>query len=149
MKLRLNWAAGVITTYVIFAAGTTGFAVYAMRRPVDLVSADYYERSLDQDRQMNAARNTAALDGAASIALGDGRALVVTVPAAQAGGARGTVVLYRPSDAAADRTFALRPDDRGRQRIALDGLREGLWSVRVRWTAQGREFYLEQRIDLR
>ena len=147
MKLRINWAAGIILSYCAFAAGTTGFVLYAMNRPVDLVSADYYERSLEQDRQMDAVRNTAALQGAASIALDNARTLVVSLPAAHAG-ARGTITLYRPSDASADRAFALAPDGNGRQRVALDSLRDGLWSVRVRWTAQGREFYLEQRIDL-
>jgi nitrogen fixation protein FixH len=149
MKLRANWATGIVTTYVIFAAGTTAFAVYAMRRPVDLVAADYYERSLAEDRQMAAIRNTAALDGGASIAFDGNRAVIVTLPPAQAAAARGTVTLYRPSDASADREFALATDPSGRQRIRLDGLRAGLWSVRVRWTALGREFYLEQRIDLR
>ena len=42
MTLRLNWAVGIVASYVVFAAGTTGFVLYAMHRPVDLVSADYY-----------------------------------------------------------------------------------------------------------
>jgi len=43
----------------------------------------------------------------------------------------------------------LKADAGGRQRVALGGLRPGLWSVRLRWSAQGREFYVEQRIFVR
>jgi nitrogen fixation protein FixH len=77
------------------------------------------------------------------------RAVVISLPLAQAADAHGSVTLYRPSDASADRVLALKADEGGRQRIALDGLRPGLWSVRVRWIAQSREFYVEQRIFVR
>jgi hypothetical protein len=149
MKPRLNWAAGIVASYVAFAGGTVGFVAYALNRPVDLVSADYYAKSLRQDGQMDAERNAAALQGAASIAQAGERAILISLPPAQAAAARGSVTLYRPSDASADRVFPLNTDRDGRQRVALDGLRPGLWSVRVRWTAEAREFYVEQRIFVR
>ena len=34
-----------------------GFVVFAMNRPADLVSADYYERSLQQDARIAATEN--------------------------------------------------------------------------------------------
>ena len=149
MKLRINWGVGIVASYVIFAAGTTGFALYAMNRPVDLVSADYYARSLQQDRQMAAERNTRDLDGAASVRQTGDRAVLVSLPAGQASDATGTITLYRPSDASADRVVTLKTDTAGRQRVSLAGLRAGAWSARVLWTAQGREFYIEQRVFAR
>ena len=149
MTLRLNWAVGIVASYVVFAAGTTGFVLYAMHRPVDLVSADYYEQSLRQNGQMAAERNTAALQGAASIVQTGDRMLLVSLPPAQAADARGTVTLYRPSDASADRVFALKTGANGQQQLPLDGLRAGAWSARMRWTAQGHEFYIEQRVFVR
>lgn len=149
MKPRMNWAVGIVVSYVVFAAGTTGFVLYAMHRPVDLVSADYYAESLRQDRQTAAERNTQDLNGAASVRQTGDRAVAVSLPAAQARDASGTITLYRPSDASADRVVALKVDAAGRQEVSLDGLRAGAWSARVRWTAQGREFYLEQRVFAR
>lgn len=149
MKLRIGWAAGIVTSYVVFAAGTTGFVLYAMNRPVDLVSPDYYAQSLQQDRQMAAERNTRDLNGAAWLRQTGDREVVVSLPAAQARDAGGTITLYRASDAAADRVVALQTDAAGRQAISLAGLRAGAWTARVRWTAHGREFYLEQRVFAR
>ena len=149
MKLRVNWAVGIVASYVVFAAGTTGFVLYAMNRPVDLVSTDYYARSLQQDRQMAAERNTRALDGAASVRQTGDRELLVSLPASQVGDASGTITLYRASDAAADRVVSLKTDAAGRQPVSLAGLRAGVWSARVRWTSLGHEFYLEQRVFAR
>ena len=148
MKLGMNWAVGIVASYVAFAAGTTGFVLYAMHRPVDLVAADYYEQSLRQDRQMDAVRRARDLGAAASIVQTTDREVVVTVPRGPVP-VSGWITLYRASDAAADRVVALTPDRDGRAPISLAGLRDGAWSVRVRWTAQGRDFYLEQRVFVR
>ena len=149
MKLSLNWGTGIALSYLLFASGTMGFVVFALQRPVDLVSADYYAQSLRQDQQMDAVRNARELGAGAGIVQSRDRAVVVSIPQAQASSARGTVTLYRASDAGADRVFDLRTDAEGRQRISLEGLKAGAWSVRVRWHAAGRDFYLEQRVFAR
>src|SRR5881394_3058383 len=124
MKISISWGTAVALVYAAFATATLAFVAFALGRPVDLVSADYYAQSLRQDRQMDAERNTRALGDAASVVQTGDRALVVSLPAA-ARDARGTVTLYRPSDASADRVIALATDTTGRQQIALDGLRPG------------------------
>ena len=149
MRLALNWGTGITLSYVAFAAGTMAFVVFAMRRPVDLVSTDYYAQSLRQDQQMDAVRNARELGADASVTQSGDRAVVVAVPRAQASSARGTVTLYRASDASADRVVDLKTDASGRQQVSLDGLRPGQWSVRVRWSAEGRDFYLEHRVFAR
>lgn len=149
MKLPLNWGTGIALSYILFASGTMGFVVFALQRPVDLVSADYYAQSLRQDQQMDAVRNARGLGAAAGVVQSQDRAVVVTIPHAQASSAHGTVTLYRASDASADHVMDLRTDADGRQRISLEGLKPGAWSVHVRWHADGREFYLEQRVFAR
>jgi len=149
MKIAMNWGTGITVSYITFAAATTAFVVFAVRRPVDLVSTDYYAQSLRQDQQMDAVRNARDLGAQAAIVQPDGRSVAVSIPRAQVASARGTVTLYRASDASADRVFPLKADADGRQRVALDGLAAGVWMVRLRWNADGRDFYLEQRVFLR
>ena len=149
MSINLHWGKALALAYAVFAAATMGFVVFALRRPVELVAADYYAQSLRQDDLAAAVRNVGELDGAASIAQTGDRMIAVSVPAAQASSARGAITLYRPSDSTADRIFDLRPGASGRQQLSLDGLAAGAWLVRVRWTAQGRAFYLEQRVFAR
>ena len=59
MSFRVSWGTGIALTYAVFALATSGFVAFAMGRRVDLVSTDYYERSLELERRLNAKRNAA------------------------------------------------------------------------------------------
>jgi nitrogen fixation protein FixH len=144
MRISLNWGTGIAMVYTAFAAATTGFVAFAMSRSVDLVSADYYAQSLQQDQRMEAERNTSALGREPSIAWSGARSIVLSLPEAHATTAAGTITMYRPSDAAADRTFTLAIDAAGVQQIPLDALARGRWLLQVRWSAEGRTYYFEE-----
>jgi nitrogen fixation protein FixH len=144
MRISLNWGTGIALVYTAFAAATTGFVTFAMSRTVHLVSDDYYAQSLQQNQRMEAERNTRALVQGPSVGWSGAHAMVLSLPSAHAPSATGTVTLYRPSDAAADRTFALAVDAAGRQQIPLDALARGRWLLQVRWSAEGRSYYFEE-----
>jgi hypothetical protein len=144
MKVRFSWGTGMAVTYTAFVLATGAFVVFAMGRPVALVSDDYYAQSLRQDARMQAVENARALGSAVSVRNAGGRLLIVSLPASQAGSARGTVVLYRAADPAADRVVDLALDGAGRQSVSLGGMSAGNWIVKVRWRAAGREYYYEQ-----
>ena len=118
-----NWGVAVAAFYVLFAASTLGFVGFAMSRPVQLVSPDYYERALRHDQQAEAAERARAL------------------------GARLRVEL--PSDARADRTIPLALDASGRQRVPAAALARGRWLARIDWVADGRTYFHETGLVLR
>lgn len=145
MKLRFNWGTGIALTYATFALATSGFVAFAMGRPVDLVSADYYARSLQLDRHLSAQRNAQGLGPALSIELAR-QTLRVALPVEQAASARGTITLYRASNARADRQIRMAPDASGRQEIAIADLASGHWLVQLEWSAGGVEYYAQRAI---
>ncbi len=148
MSIRLHWGTGMALVYVAFAFSTLGFVAFAMSRPPTLVSPEYYGRGLTHDRRMEAAANARALGPALGARLAaDGTAVVLHLPANQASSARGTVTLYRASDAAADRTIPIVLDAGGTQRVPLDGLAAGRWRLQVEWAADGRPYYYEQPLE--
>lgn len=150
MTIRMNWGTGIAIAYVAFAAATMGFVVFAMGTPADLVSQDYYARSLRQEQRIQATRSAAALHDRAGCQLNaGGGTLVVRVPAEDAATARGTVTLYRPSNGAADRAVPLAPGADGVQQVPLGGLAAGRWVAQMEWTARGQLYYLEQPITVR
>lgn len=144
MKRNL-WGTAVVVIYAAFAASTLGFVAFAMTQPVDLVSPDYYQRSLVEDRRI-AARDAARGLGDAVSAEVDAaaRTVVIRVPSP---GAAGTVTLYRPAGSAADRTVPLALRD-GRQVLSTAGLASGHWLVQIDWSAGGRPFYYEAAVSL-
>ena len=73
--MKWNWGTGIAATYIMFAAATSGFVVFAMSRPVSLVTPDYYAESLREDQLMAARANAQRLGSAVSIAM-EGRGVV-------------------------------------------------------------------------
>jgi nitrogen fixation protein FixH len=149
MRIRFNWGTGIAMVYTAFAVATTGFVTFAMGRPVELVSADYYEQSLKQDGRIAAERNAAEIGTAISIDEPGVRVATIAFPPTQARDAQGTVTLYRPSDSRADRTLPLQLGIDGVQRVSLDRLASGRWVVQVRWSSAGRDYYVERGVYLR
>lgn len=145
--MRWNWGVGVAASYIVFAAATTGFVVFAMSRPVSLVRADYYAESLREDQQMAARARAQQLGSAVSISVLQRKTVRITVPP-DATPVNGAVTLYRASDPGADRTFTFAPDRRGIQAFDVSALQRGHWIVQLKWTAAGREYYADQAIVL-
>jgi hypothetical protein len=147
--MKWNWGTGIAATYIVFASATMGFVVFAMQRPVALVRPDYYAESLREDQQIAARANARMLGAAVSIANEGRDVLRLSIPAEHAATARGSILLYRPSDPAADRTFALAPDAQGTQEIRVTALTPGHWIVKLHWTVAGRDYHTEQPVMLR
>jgi hypothetical protein len=145
--MRVNWGTAIALVYAIFASGTVGFVAFALQHPVQLVSEDYYGESLAHDSKRAAIENAGQLPGTV---LGlDGEDIVVSIPPAQRSDARGDLRLYRPSDVAADRGWALALDDDGRQRFGTQGLARGRWIAQLSWSSGGRRFYRELPVVVR
>jgi hypothetical protein len=149
MSLRWNWGHSIALVYTLFALSTVGFVVFAMEQRVDLVSPDYYEKSVALDARRAAEANARALG--ADFAITDtegGRSVTVRWPASATIGASGTVSLYRPADSTADRHAPMAPGAAGTQTIALSDLAPGRWTLQVEWTANGRAFYAERDVTV-
>jgi hypothetical protein len=147
MQWRLNWGTGIAAVYALFACSTMGFVVFAMNRPADLVSADYYQRSLQQDERIAAEANARTLIEPVRFAIhSETRRIIVTWPSTFRT-ASGEITLYRPSNSSADRRYAITPAS-GEQTIDVGDLASGRWRLQAAWTDGGRSFYQEAVITL-
>jgi nitrogen fixation protein FixH len=150
VTVRWHWGHSIAAVYTAFALCTLGFVVFAMEQRVDLVSTDYYAQSIALDARRAAEANARALGSALAVTPAtDGRLVTIQWPQAATLGATGTVTLYRPADATADRRIAMAPDASGTQIVTLAGLAPGRWTVQVSWTVGGRAFYTEREVVAR
>jgi nitrogen fixation protein FixH len=145
---RNLWPLGVILTLVAFFAGTVGLVVMACSQRVDLVSPDYYERELRFQGRIDQVERTHRVASQASVAYdATGKCITVSMPANQAGREiSGRIELYRPSAAGMDRAIQLAPDVKGMQRLDAAGLAPGLWKVRVSWTFERQDYFLDEKV---
>jgi hypothetical protein len=137
----------------VFALGFTGavvWVVFCIFNGQDLVAADYYEREVVHQQQMERAQRALALGANAGIAFdSQSRCIVVRLPADHAAASpQGTIELYRPSEAGLDRTFPLVIGSGGEQLLGVSALKQGLWHVRLSWTVNGLEYLLEEKVTL-
>jgi hypothetical protein len=148
--MRLNWGYGISAVYALFATATLGVVVFAVSHPADLVSADYYARSLKHDgRQAAMARAASVAGGIDSHIQPDGQALAISLPQGRGGEqVRGEIRLYRASDAGQDRVWPLTLDARGRQLVPTAGLASGRWILQLTWRVDELDFYAERPVFL-
>jgi hypothetical protein len=145
---RNLWPVGIIVACALFVAGTAGLIVMACAQKNDLVRPDYYEQELRFQNQIDRTERTRRVAGQASVAYDTARqCITVSLPPEHAGQpVWGSVELYRPSAAKMDRAVKLEPDAQGVQRLDATGLAPGLWRVRVSWTVEKEDYYLEQKV---
>jgi nitrogen fixation protein FixH len=142
------WPYAVIAFFTVFVSCVVSFGVWAVRQRVDLVGADYYEREVRFQQQIDSEARTKALGEPVGIAYdATANRVVVALPAGAASrDVVGKIQLYRPSDSTLDRELALAPDAAGRQSVDTSELREGRWKIRVNWTASGSAYTAEQTV---
>ena len=145
---RNLWPTGIIVACALFVAGTAGLIVMACAQKDDLVRADYYEQELRYQSQIDRVERTRLAAAQAAVTYDNAkRCLTIALPPAQA--ARpitGSIHLYRPSAGALDRSFPLKVDANGLQSLDAAGLAPGLWKVRVSWTVDNQDYYLDQKV---
>lgn len=140
---RNLWPASITAFFIVAALLLAIFVVWAMRQRDDLVSADYYEREIRYQQQLDALNRSSALAAEVIVTFDAAQqAILITLPAAK--GATGRVHLYRPSDARLDRDLPLELNDAGVQRLDATRLTAGLWKVRVAWSVDGKDYYLDR-----
>jgi nitrogen fixation protein FixH len=115
---------------------------------VDLVSADYYEQELKFQGQLDRLNRTSRLGAKASAAYDPAKqCITLSLPPGETNRVvTGHIHLYRPSAAGLDRELDLQTDTAGKQNVNAANLLPGRWKVRVSWTADNQDYYLDQEI---
>ena len=142
---RNLWPVSIVGFFVLAIIFLVTFVAWAMRQREDLVSADYYEHEVRYQQQLDSMNRSQTLATQVVVTFDPAQqAIVIALPSDKRSGATGRVHLYRPSDARLDREWPLALNADGVQRLDAKQLDNGLWKVRVKWSADGQEYFLDQ-----
>lgn len=142
---RNPWPIAIAGFFIIAILFIVSFIAFAVRQREDLVSADYYEREVRYQSQLDAMNRSQPFAAQTVVTFEPARqTIVITLPTTETKNATGSIHLYRPSDARLDCEFPLALGADGTQRLDAKQLRDGLWKVRVKWNVNGQEFFLDQ-----
>jgi hypothetical protein len=142
----MNWGKSIVLSFVLFAAFIGVLVVVCVRQDVNLVSEDYYKEELAYQEQIERIKNADQLSEKPTLTIA-GESLEVTF--AQFNRIEnGDVRLFRPSDARLDRHFVLQPSTGIVQRFDVRGLPKGMYHAKMKWSMNGKEYYVENSITL-
>lgn len=142
----MNWGKSIIVAFILFAAFIGTLVTVCVRQDVNLVTQDYYKEELDYQRQIDRIAHTAMLSDKPSIKVEGGLLTIIYPDFARV--QKGALQLFRPSDARMDKRFELQRTTAHSQFFSTEGMNKGMYRARLRWTMEGKEFFLEQVIHL-
>lgn len=143
--IRNLWPISIATFFALAITFILCFIAWAVQQREDLVSADYYEREVRYQSQLDSLNRSQTVAARTVVTFEPaGQTIIVTLPEAQTPGVTGSIHLYRPSDARLDRELPLALAADGTQRLDARPLAAGLWKVRVKWNANGQDYFLDQ-----
>lgn len=141
----MNWGKGIILVFVAFAAIVFTMVGICMKQDdLHLVTANYYEEEIHYQDHIEKASNAAELADKALVFDAGQKELQIRLES----GAKGTLWLFRPSDAKLDQKLSL---DFGKDPVRLVNLRSlknGYWKVKLSWEKDGKAYYEEKQITL-
>ena len=146
---RFNpWPVSIIAFFSIAIIGCATFITFCSRHPADLISPNYYEEEVRYQGQIDRVQRTQETAPLASVTY-DSSAKRITIavpPSMVVAKAEGQIQLYRPSEMNLDKKLKLELSPNGTQTIDAASLLPGLWKVRVSWTVDNRQFFLDQKL---
>jgi nitrogen fixation protein FixH len=146
-----KWLLGVIGVYSTFALGTLAVVGFTFTQKVELVSEKHYQQGVAYQTRIENANRTAALTEPLSWRIvGNGKILEITYPASMlaSGDISGAVSFVRPSSSAMDTQFVVQIDADGKQRIPLDKIQSGFWTISLELKSGGKEYFKASDVTL-
>jgi len=145
---RTLWPYGILATFILFIAGTVALIVIACTHQTDLITANYYSDEVKFQSRLDQLSRTAQLNEEIHVTY-DGAQLRInlSLPATFVTTATsGRIQLYRPSATHLDREVPLQLNAGGAQSLDAASLLPGLWKVRVHWTAQNQDYFVDKSV---
>jgi len=144
--MKFNWGVGVFVLYGLFVLLILGLVFKSFQTKVDLVTEDYYQQELKYQDKIDQKRNVAGLEVGLKHEV-SGSNIFFTFPPGHES-AEGTVLVYRPSNKAYDKTFDVELDENGKMVVVMEKSPVGLYRLKINWSNKGVDYYVEEDIYL-
>lgn len=147
--MALNFGHKLILVFIAFGLLMGTLVYMSVKTEFQLVSKNYYKEELEYQEIIDARNNAATLSTSIQLAH-QNKSLSIQMPPENINSfQKGEVNFYCPADARKDTTLQLQPDATGLQIIPIGTtIAPAGYKVRIRWTADNKEFYQENYMNL-
>jgi hypothetical protein len=142
----MNWGTWIALSFVLFALFIGALVVVCVRQDVSLVAPDYYKQEIDYQKQIERIQNAEQLLDKPEISIHKNFIQVDFIHFDQI--EKCELKLFRPSNPKSDHVFHLQPSSATVQRFDVSHQQPGMYKVKLTWSMNETEFYLEKSIYL-
>ena len=136
------WSYGLLIFYTCFVTAVIGFAIFALRQKVELVSKDYYADELAFQDHIDSIERTKKLEHPPRWNIDKKeRHLSLTFHSPIKSG---DLKFYRPSDSTQDRDIPLELDENNQFVLNLHDYSAGPWRAQLSWSDGQQDYFQEQ-----
>ncbi len=139
----MNWGKGIVVAFVLFATFIGVMITIMMRQDIGLVTKNYYAEDLAFQEQYERKQNTEKLDLKPEITIVQNQILKVYFPSVSYV-EKGEIKLVRPSSDKLDQQMQLSASADSVQVFPIKPLEPGAYRVKMKWTMEGKDYYLEK-----
>lgn len=140
----MNWGNKLLVTFIVFGLGM-GYLVYrSMTTNFDLVEKDYYQSELRYQQVIDASNRTNELSSSVQINQ-SAEGIILQLPDEMKNKTiSGEILFYCAYDKHKDKTFNLQTDAAAKQVFPLTSVQPGNYSVKIKWTCEGKSYYSDK-----
>lgn len=144
--MKFNWGTGIVISIIIFLIISFVMIFYFMNQKVDLVTDNYYEKTLVYQNQINEAERTKEINKNIKLEYLDSQ-LKLTFPDSVAKlMSDGEFYFYRPSDSKKDFKAQLQIDMNGEQLFDVSKIEKGYWKIQMKWLMNSESYSVERAV---
>ena len=141
----MDWGKGIIITLVAFGTLMISMVTFCIKQDdIHLVTQNYYEEEIKYQGQIDKMINAGQIDHEVLVYDNQLKKVALILPK----GAKGTLHLFRPSDARLDQKMEFDITEDNAVSVDVKDLRPGYWRLKLSWSEDGKEFYEEKKINI-
>jgi len=147
VKSKFSWGTGITIGIVVFVVISITMTIIFMTQDVNLVSGNYYEKSLVYQEEIDKQSRTKSLDEQVKIKF-NGEVVSFSFPTEYLEKEiSGEIFFYRPSNPKLDFVLPIQLVE-GNQAIQVTSLEKGFWRVKLNWKMNGEGYHNERAITI-
>ena len=128
--MKINWGHKLVFFTILFMLFIITMVFLMVTQKVDLVEADYYEKGINYQQELNKHNAVKGMDHQITYLASMHQ---LTFQTAMGGQVQGTAYFYRPSDSKLDFNIPFTLDNEGKFLYSTQALTKGLWKVTFEW----------------
>jgi|SRR5687767_9843048 len=142
----MNFGKWIVVAFILFAVFIGTLVTVCVKQDVNLVSKDYYQDELAYQDQIERIRNANHLANKPRITKLEGKLQVSFSDDLKI--QKGELKLFCPSNPKMDKDYHISQTGGNTQLFEITSLQAGMYKAKLLWTMEGKEYFIEEVINI-